>query len=591
MISDGAQQRSSMQATTGSTNNVEELSKRGSYDFVVLGAGPNGLGIAAYLSKWGFSVCVLEARPEIGGGAENAEPMPGFSIDPHATYLYGAAAPAFEQLELGKYGFRMAYTKNLAGAISPDGGVFAAGFYNPESLNPSSLSSLMGTSMAEIYIEIQKGMRAHARDLLRAVYYTPPYDESWGVPGGDLPAVKVLQQASPVFDPALTRDSSVLDITEAIGLPDPLKAITLFGSWYNGPHPFWKGMSIPGMACNLLYTYSSGSPVGGMHTLAHSLARCAVANGAKIFVNSPVTEIIVQDGRAVGVRVDDTSVLEEKTVKANLAVISALHVRQTFLDLVGAGHLAPDFLERIKALNLRGGSLFVLHIITTELPRYKGAEDAFSGDKYPSCTVINASTDTLMEEMRDVYSFKTHPTDPDHFIIPICTHDTYDSTRSPSGYYVLSPIYVQCPVPEEHRDGPDAVNDAKEEITETILRLLEQYAPNMTRDKIVATYVNTPRDSEFRNMAFVGGNWYGLRESQDEWWSKRPLPELARYRTPVDGLYLCNHTSHPGGLCLIAVPYNLMHILIEDLEPVAAMTPGWWYPSPWHITDAEGGTR
>ncbi|EQD58133.1 phytoene dehydrogenase-related protein, partial [mine drainage metagenome] len=131
-------------------------------------------------------------------------------------------------------------------------------------------------------------------------------------------------------------------------------------------------------------------------------------------------------------------------------------------------------------------------------------------------------------------------------------------TRSPSGYYVLSPIYVQCPVPEEHRDGPNAVNEAKEEITETILTLLERYAPNMTRDKIVATYVNTPQDSEFRNMAFVGGNWYGLRESADEWWSKRPLPELARYRTPIDNLYLCNHTSHPGGLCLIAVPYNLM---------------------------------
>ncbi len=566
------------------------LGRRSTFDFVIVGGGPNGLGIAAYLSKWGFSVCILEARPEIGGGAENAEPMPGFSIDPHATYLYGAAAPAFEQLELGHYGFKMAYTKNLSGGISPDGKAFATGFYNPESQVPQTYERELGGPMAEIFVQMQQNIRPRARDLLRAVYYTAPYDERWGVPREELPGVKVLKETSPIFDPAFTLDSSVADLADMIGLPDPFKAVMLFGAWYNGPHPFWKGMSIPGMACNLLYTYSSGSPVGGMHALAHSLARAALAHGTRIYVNAPVTEIIVRDGRATGVRVDDNSVLEEKTINARLAVISGLHVKQTFLDLVGPAHLAPDFLDRVRGISLKGGSLFVAHLITTELPQYKGAEEAFAGDRYPSCTVINASTEALMEEMRDVYSFNTHPTDPDHYIVPICQHDTYDATRSPTGYYTLSPIYMQVPVPEEHRDGPDAVNDAKEEIVDNIVTLLRRYAPNMTPDKIVASFVNTPRDSEYRNMAFVGGNWYGAREGAEEWESRRPLPELARYRTPIDGLYLCNHTSHPGGLCLIAVPYNLMHILIEDFEPVASTTPGWWYPSPWHITDAEGGS-
>jgi phytoene dehydrogenase-like protein len=94
-----------------------------------------------------------------------------------------------------------------------------------------------------------------------------------------------------------------------------------------------------------------------------------------------------------------------------------------------------------------------------------------------------------------------------------------------------------------------------------------------------------------RDMAFVGGNWEGMRISEDEWFSRKPLPELARYRTPVDGLYLCHQTSYPGGLCLLAVPYNLMHILAEDYEEIGKTTPDWWYPSPWHITDAEGGAR
>ena len=63
-----------------------------------------------------------------------------------------------------------------------------------------------------------------------------------------------------------------------------------------------------------------------------------------------------------------------------------------------------------------------------------------------------------------------------------------------------------------------------------------------------------------------------------------PEPELARYRVPeVEGLYLAHQSgAHPGGLCLMAVGYNLMHILIED----GVADPGdWWYASPWYIPE------
>src|SRR3990172_2711207 len=83
------------------------------FDFVIVGGGHNGSTIAAYLAKSGASVCVIEGRAECAGGQENTEPKPGFRIDPHATYLYGGAAPGFEQLELWKYGFRMSWSPAL----------------------------------------------------------------------------------------------------------------------------------------------------------------------------------------------------------------------------------------------------------------------------------------------------------------------------------------------------------------------------------------------------------------------------------------------------------------------------------------------
>ncbi|MCZ7526279.1 MAG: hypothetical protein M5U14_07830 [Acidimicrobiia bacterium] len=223
---------------------------------------------------------------------------------------------------------------------------------------------------------------------------------------------------------------------------------------------------------------------------------------------------------------------------------------------------------------------------------FKDAPDAFVDGPLPTAFVLNADSDRLMELMRDVHTYRTHPTDLDHYAgVWFVSHGSHDRSRLRGGPGHVFDMNLQVPAPEDHRDGPDAVNEGLPEIIDNVKALLRSYAPNMTDDKYLGVYVNTPRDSEFRNMAFVGGNWMGMRESRNEWWERKPLPELARYRTPVEGLYLCNQTSHPGGLCLIAVPYNLMHILREDYEAIEASTPEWWYPSPWHITDEEGGTR
>ena len=100
-------------------------------------------------------------------------------------------------------------------------------------------------------------------------------------------------------------------------------------------------------------------------------------------------------------------------------------------------------------------------------------------------------------------------------------------------------------------------------------------------DNLIHHWSATGRDIEFRNTGLIGGTWAGSRHDEDQLWTNRPIPELARYRTPIEGLYHAHQTSgHPGALCLMAIPYNLMHILIED----GIAEPGdWWYASPWYI--------
>lgn len=576
-----------------SATDGELLAKRSEYDFVIVGGGPNGLTAAAYLSKWGYSVCLVEARPELGGGAENHEPWPGFSIDPHASYFYGAAAPALEQLELGKYGLRASVVTNFGGCVAPDGrGFFGAGnfFHEARARDPEVLVNLLGVSrdVAKVFLEFMGALEPHMKDFFRSIYWTPPYDERWGMSKSQLPWAEVLREALPFYDDVML-EWSLCEMMDTMGLPDPFKAGLLVGSWGNGPHPFHKGMAIPGFAVQQLMFYSNCTPVGGMHALAHSIIRCGLAHGARMYVNAPVTEVLVENGQAVGVRVDDDTALEEKTIRARRGVILNTHVKQ-LTKLVPHSHLSQDFVQRVEDLSLKGGSLFVANLAVSELPQYAAADQEYAGAEYPVGMLLHSTTEQMLDLMRDVHSFNVHPTDPDHYQLWVINHSAHDTTRAPTGYGVLD-INLQVPAPEDHRDGPDAVNRAADEIVENIYDVIHQYAPNMTRDKFIKTWVNTPKDSNMRNMAFVGGNWEGMRISEDEWFSRKPLPELARYRTPVEGLYLCHQTSYPGGLCLLAVPYNLMHILAEDYEDMGESTPGWWYPSKWHITDEEGGTR
>jgi phytoene dehydrogenase-like protein len=550
------------------------------YDIVVIGGGPNGLGIACYLAKCGLSVCVCEDRMELGGGAENAEPMPGFRIDPHATYMYGAAAPGFEQLELHKYGFRMNYIRHGGGMVTNDGKALKLSPYDLEgSINQLKKYSEKDAQLFDIFYNT---LEKNAVDILRSIYWTPPPPEGMELDRDDLPWVKVMKKTLPMFDKSWC-DLNTFNILDALFESEMLKVGFAMGSWYNGPHPDWPGTGIFGLTCNLLALMSSGSPLGGMHSFAHALIRCALDHNVRFLTNAKVEEIIIVDGEAKGVILADDAPVKQKQIYADKAVISGVHVKDTFGKLIPPRWLDLDFRQKVDDINLKGGSLFVLSLVTTELPQYKGDGEKHFADGYPTCVIQPVdSREILINQMNDVYSHNTHPTRPESMMITLSVHDIHDPTRCPPGYHVLSPIYLQMPPPEDHVDGLLAVNEAQDEIVDNMLATIRKVAPNMTEDKIVAKFVNTPYDSSIRNYGFVGGNWYGSRQGEEEWFEGRPLPELRRYRTPVDKLYLCNQTSYPGGLCLQAVPYNLMHILIEDLD----LAPGeWWYQSPHYIPE------
>jgi len=557
-----------------------------SYDVVIVGAGHNGTTTAAYLAKCGLSVCLLEERPECGGAQENVEPMAGVRTAPHAVGNYAGAAPGWEQLELWKYGFRMdANPREAWQASQPSWEV--ARCFTTNGLPGLTKKDINGWAKLSGFL----GQPPFTTELLRAVYYCPPHPPEVELSPENIPFMQVYKKHQPDVWTKELLEITLFDLLDEHCESEPFKVDKAYKALMSGAFGHFQGQAIPALASVVApappYMPRPVSPRGNMHGYYHAILRCAIAHGAVVRTCCPVDEILINNGTAVGVRLRETATCGEKRIMAKKAVISASDIRQTFLKLIGPQHLDAGFRQRIADLSLKGGSLTYYVVVTREPLRHpRKYEAGWAGvGVFVGGMGCFDSRELYFEHVADILGRKGMPTmSPDRVLWNHMATTIYDVTHpqcTRPGLWVEGPACVMFPTPEYQPDGHDAQHRKRAEILEYMRTAVKQYVENLDSDNVVAEFLETPYDQEFRNTGMLGGSWYGVRPCKDEWWNQRPLPELARYRAPIDGLYLGHQSSaHPGGLCIMAVAYNLMHTLIED----GIAEPGdWWYASPWYI--------
>ena len=558
------------------------------YDVVIIGGGPNGMGTAAYLAKAGLSVCVLEERTECGGACETVEPFPGVRIYPHALLMYASPAPAFDQLELWKYGFRMNW--NPVGWED----LMVGGNSTTQGVSPNDERDLMGFGKLGGLLGDPKPF---TKELMRAAFWCPPHPPEVEVTDENVPYMQVYKKHQPdVWTPEL-RQWTMFDMMDEHFGSEPFKVIMAFAAYGSGAAGHWEGVAVPALlAVQLLVAPNLGKqsvPRGGLHGYFHAIHRCSVAHGAVVRTMCAVEEIIVDDGRAVGVRLRDDAAMGGKKIWANKAVISAVDYRQTFFDMVGTKHLQPSFIRNLEDVSLKNGTLMVTAYHTKEPIRWKPKwgdilnHQSYGPDKVPFGIVYPSdSRELYYENIGDCDARKSMPTvPPEKFMWLLCPSQNFDPTDCQGSYpngHISTAFEVNVPIPELQVEGIDTQMERKAELDEYMRKAFSVALDGLEPENILHHWSSSGREVEFRNTGLIGGTWCGSRHCDDQWAENRPIPELTRYRSPIDGLYCCHQTmSHPGALCLMAIPYNLMHILIED---GVVEDPGkWWYPSPYYI--------
>lgn len=496
------------------------------YDIVVMGAGQNTLGAAAYLAKAGKKVLILERHPHIGGGAVTLERnVPGFRYDKHSmVHILIQANPLITNDELGllsKYGLQYEYPLTATATILEDFRTLAFDFDIDKTCEAISAYSRKD---ADTYREFALWGKRILPMTLAGMFNVPiPMSAFLGM-------MEQSEDGRRLIDLMLR---SPLQIVDELFESDILKIHLLkvvSEHILQFPDDMGTGLGLLLMPA-FLHTYRLGLPIGGSGALTTALARCIEQHGGEIRTEVEVARVLTQGGRAVGL---ETTVGER--FLARDAVIAAIHPRN--LDHFVDG-LDEDLLRRARRTRPGPYTLLKIDAALTGPLKKNIPEDVTRA----MCELTFANTlDEFLESFDPLRHGRPSLDRP-----LIGGSDLTPAGRVPDGKALLYMVSYQ---PYSLADGgPQKWDEIKERVADQVMEKVTHFIPGLVPENVIAREVDSPLDIErYSPNSMLHGDFSGLGFQFFHTGGYRPTPELAQYAVPgVERLYLCGPFMHPGG--------------------------------------------
>jgi phytoene dehydrogenase-like protein len=521
-------------------------------DVVIIGGGHNGLVTAFYLAKAGFKPLVLERNAQVGGAAVTDEFHPGFRCSTLAHTAGPIRPDIVRDMQLEKNGLQLITPDVSVTALSSDGR--ALSLYQDTNKSVQEISSFSQKDAAK-YTEFQQSLTKISKVISDALATTPPNidDPSRGDLWSMLKTGRAIRKLGKKDMFRLLRwgPMAVADLAGEYFETEVLRAVIaargVFGTFLG---PWSAGSALVLLIRAAADPHPSGSASfarGGMGAVTQAMASAARAAGAEIRNNVEVIEIRIHNGAATGVLL---STGEEIPAKA---VISNADPKRTLLKLTDPIHLAPDFVQRLQ--HYRGnGTVAKVNLALSGLPKFtalKNGDISVLGGRIHIGHEIDYLERAFDESKYGDFSRQPY--------LEATIPSLSDPSLAPEGKHVMS-IYMQF-APFKLKGDWEA---QRKELGQTVVKTLAQYAPNLP-ELILTHQIITPADLE-EVYGLTGGQIFHGELALDQFFTMRPLLDWARYRTPIENLYLCGSGTHPGAGLTGGSGANAAREILKDLK-------------------------
>jgi phytoene dehydrogenase-like protein len=507
-----------------------------SYDALIVGGGHNGLVASFYLAQAGLDVAVLERREQVGGAAYTEELFPGYRVSTCSYVCWNLQQRVIDDLELERHGLDRRPIDPLP-VLPFRGGEYLAFWEDPARtreeiarINPRDAERF------DAWLELWE----RAAGLVHPFFLRQPPTMA-----------EIRAHASEIGElPLLDRllESSIAELSreyfedERIGaalmlicdIGDPFAPGSAWSeAWWHTNEP---NGSVPSVV------------VGGMGGITQAMARAATERGVEIRTSTEVDQILVEDSRAMGVRLANGDELSARSVVSNA------DPKRTFFKLLAEDAIATPFRDQIAGLSTKAACL-KFHAVLDEpldLSPYLGKDHDPRYSTY--VTLAPDGFETYSRAWRQAQAGEI----PEQPVCHIQVPTAYDSTLTDGDGEIVSIWTLYAPSRPATGNWPDRRQKTAEGLIDYVASFIPNFGSAMSQWELFTPFDIEQRvgltDGCIRHIDMVPGQLY----------EDRPLPG-AGYATPIADLWLCGAGTHPGGEVTGAPGHNAAHAILTDL--------------------------